>query len=802
MVTWWHSFHSSLWILGLALILAVLSVAEYQASSERVGLAEPGRQVLLLTGVSLFCLGLLLGAGTWWERAIWGLLALLTAWQTLRLGRRLRHGALAVSEADAAAESRVAPAVSKRYRWLGWGLVLAGLLVMGGWAAVTGIRAMSRARSLQSRLTYLERTIEPGASQLKRAELELVGQHLTGMREDLQALRARIGPLLPAGRLLGWVPRYGGDLAAAADLLEMATRLGVAGDGTYQALLPALQETVGEWDDPERAQSVGERILPLLVAARPALTAARQELTAGQAIRKRIDAQELSPRVAGYLQRLDRTLPWFETAADGALLAPGLLGGSGPRTYLILAQNNDELRPTGGFISGVGELRVEEGRLVSLRFADSYAVEDPSVPRPTTPQDLQQTLFGELWYFRDANWDADFPTSARRALEFYAADQGVVADGVIALDLVALRWLVEALGPLEVPGIKDAISGDNVLEIVRARWTEPQPGMSQEQSTDWWLHRKDSMGQIAGAAMERLMAGQDVPLAELTGAVKQALDERHILLYLRDPDAAALLRKRGWSGDLPDALSTEDSLLVVDTNVGFNKVDANVARSIGYLVDLSDADRPRARLTLTYENRGTKPIETCIQEAKYDGTYADMMDGCYWDYVRVFVPPGSQLLEGPGIPLPGGSLHSQSGDAASQRPIAPVLNDKGRITWAAFFDLAPGAERTLVFDYQLPASVLRSAGEDGLVRYGLWVRKQPGTEAVPLEVQILLPAGAELVDARPGDRPWQQDAAPAFTPSVTPAVAPAVAPGVAPSVVTDLRTDRVFELLFRAEERP
>ena len=35
------------------------------------------------------------------------------------------------------------------------------------------------------------------------------GRHLSGLRHDLEAIEARIGPLLPLGRSLTWVPAYG-----------------------------------------------------------------------------------------------------------------------------------------------------------------------------------------------------------------------------------------------------------------------------------------------------------------------------------------------------------------------------------------------------------------------------------------------------------------------------------------------------------------------------------------------------------------------------------------------------------------
>ena len=641
-----------------------------------------------------------------------------------------------------------------------WGCLalVAGLAIAGLAAAYTGLRLIQHATSARAHLQALEAVLAEAPAGPALEGLDHAGQHLSAMRHDLEAMQSVAGPLLPMGRLLGWVPGYGGDLAAAPDLLQMATGVTAAGDGAFQALIPALDQLTASETAPDSTGTRLEQIVPLLDAARPTLLAAQQELDAVRQVRAGIDTSSLSPRVAGLVARLDRYLPWFQTAVDGALVAPALLGADGPRTYLILAQNNHELRPTGGFVSGVGELQVDRGRLVSLSFSDSYAVDNLEVPHDLTPLEFQQTLGGQLWFLRDANWDADFPTSARRILDIYARDRGVQADGVIALDLTALKWLVDALGPIEFEASDQPVTSDNVLGLLQEQWANPAagPGFEGRYDREWWVHRKDFMGEIAGAALDELLADPPGPnqvaggldLATLAQAIRRSLDEKHLLLYLADPPAAALLRARNWDGALPVPNPPADLLLVVDTNVGFNKVDPKVARTVHYAVDVGTPDGPEAHLTVTYQNHSSRDVEACVQEAWYGNSYADMMNRCYWNYVRVYVPAGSQLIQGPSLTLPPGSLLAQDGDPALAATISPTLVEADRAVWAAFFDLAPGEARSVAFHYRLPPGVLeRTPG--GLVRYRLRVQKQPGTEAVPLELELRLPAGGELVAATP-----------------------------------------------------
>lgn len=660
----------------------------------------------------------------------------------------------------------VSQARHRSVRWLGWSLILAGVLLLVIWGTVTGVQLAGHARSLRGHLQALEQAAQGVSSRQAPEVLRRVGQDLAGTREDVEAIQALIGPLLPAGRLLRWVPVHGGDIAAAPELLRVAVGVSHAGEEAVRALLPALDAVGNAKGGTGAARSPLEGLLPVLVAARPQLYVADIDLARAEVAREKIDAEALSSQVRGLLARLDSAMPWLETGLDGAVLLPGLLGAGGPRTYLVLVQNNQELRATGGFISGVGELTFEDGRLASPSFLDSYAVDNFSVPHDLAPSDLAQVLGGVLWFFRDTNWDVDFPTSARRALDVYARDRGKMACGIIALDLVGLQSLIDAVGPLQVEGFAEPVSGQNLLEAIQAAWGDSSGGGAD---LAWWQHRKDFMGPMASAALARLLGGQPIDLLGLAQTIRQALDEKHLLVYFEDAQAEELIHARNWDGALPPSAPGQDLLAVVDSNVGFNKVDASIERSIDYQVDLAHPEQPLAHVTLTYRNLSPKTGGPCIREPHYGSAYADLMQGCYWDYVRIYVPAGSRLLQGPS---------SKVTPSAEPSPaISPTLDLGDWEVWAAFLEVAPGTTQTVAFDYVLPAGVVQHAA-DGQARYSLRVQKQPGTVAVPFHLSMSLPPGADQATGWPGDLASLQEAA------------------------SDLRLDREFELSFRERGAP
>ena len=608
------------------------------------------------------------------------------------------------------------------------------LLVGGGvWMGLALGRLWTAASALQADLVALE-SLAAGGPQALNVEQAVVLLHTTGA--DLEALETAARPFLWLAPHLGWLPRYGPDIQAAPVLLDIALDLTAAGEGVMEPLAPLLDRVAGRGASGET--SLLEEVTATLAAARPQLIVAQSAVQQARAARKGLEVDGLTPRVRGWVERLDRYLPLLEQGVKGALLLPELLGAEGPRTYLVLVQNEDELRPTGGFISGVARVTVEKGDLSGLQFEDSYAVDDLSRPYPEPPAPLRQYMLADLWLFRDSNWSPDFPTSARTAIALYAIGRDVEADGVVALDQEAIRLLVSALEPLQVEGYAEPVTGENVIQMARRAW---EPG--EKVASDWWAHRKDFMAALLDTAVRRAEDGLDQGmLLRLARAAPLALRQKRLLLYLEDEEAAALVAEMGWDGALIH--SPGDYLMVVDTNMGFNKVNALVEESLEYVVDLADLAHPRATLTVRHRHPLEHAQTPCRQEPRYDATYEQMMERCYWDYLRVYVPAGTSLLEA--TPHPVSGLELMSGQASpGEVTVGPA--EHGHDVFATFLLLHPGENLETRFEYALPEGVLQ--GREGGFEYVLVAQKQPGTRAIPLRVLILLPSGAEVEASEP-----------------------------------------------------
>jgi len=610
--------------------------------------------------------------------------------------------------------------VTNRTRLIVLGAIGVLVVIVGVWAGAKAWRLWGHARSLMNVLPRLEERANPDAlSDLQPADFAALTEDFSTLASDLTAIEEEVGPFLPLARRLGWVPKYGGDIKAGPALVEVAG--GVARVG--QLALDALQPVLVAWKEPptDAQGSLLERLILPLAEAKPQLVTAQAELDAALAARASMDSSSLSPTVARQVERLDRYLPMLQLAVQAAQLGPNLLGAEGERSYLVIAQNNHELRANGGFISGVGVLRLNEGRIEDLSFQDAYSVDDYSKPHPPAPAPLKKYMKADILVLRDANWSPDFPTAAQVMAGLYALDQEVAVDGVIAADLTAVQWLVRALQPLRVQGYDQPVTGANVLEFMKEAWATPLEapsvevwdGGKVEDRRAWLSHRKDFMGLLLQAMQDKVESGRNVDLGRLLSAVMRTLDEKHVLVHVDDPEASELLEAAGWSGAILPG--EQDFLMVVDSNLGFNKANPYVEEVISYRLNLEEGERPSAELTLLYRHKAEVRLEECIHGPSYGASYDDMMNRCYWDYVRVYVPGGSELKEA--IGFDAGSTESLSGEQGTQ-------------FFTGFFVLAPGEERVLTLRYDLPPTVVAGGV------YRLRVQKQPGTGSIPLHVHV------------------------------------------------------------------
>ena len=617
---------------------------------------------------------------------------------------------------------------------LGWSLALVGLALFLLW----GVRLARTGLSLRRHLAQIQALADAPESADPAAACALVRD----LQGDVAALGRQAGGLVRRAPALGWLPGVGGDLRAAPHLLATAGGLTEAGALACDALEPALAAFEGTGELPDDFSS--ERVARILAEGQGDLERALAAVERAQDAWAQVDPEWLSPWLARKTAVLERGLPLLRSGLEIAVVAPDLLGMEEPQTYLILAQNEEELRPTGGFISGAGQLTLDGGRIAELSFRDASLVDDfRHKPYPEPPDPLFRYMGSELWLFRDANWSPDFPTAAQQAAYFYEYGQGVSVDGVIALDQRVVELLMAGFDEIDVPGLEKTVVVTDVRQFMRTAWSPGDDGVTSE----WIYSRKEFIGRLASAIRERVERDpRSVDWIRVAQALYRALEGRHLLVFVDDADVARGLARLGWDGALRE--SAGDYLMVVDSNLGFGKVDPLIGKYLNYRVVLHADGTAAAELSLHHAHLGTREGVRCRHSLPYVGdlTYEDMMHRCYYDYLRVYVPPGSVLRAATSHPTPSEYLLRGEPDDGQAVTLG---RDADKTVFGQFFVVEYGEMLTTRFAYDLPR--VAKPGEDGR-RYTLLIQKQPGTDGVPVSLRVVLPPSAQLIVAKPTPR--------------------------------------------------
>jgi hypothetical protein len=347
----------------------------------------------------------------------------------------------------------------------------------------------------------------------------------------------------------------------------------------------------------------------------------------------------------------------------------------------------------------------------------------------------------QLWLFRDSNWSPDYPTSAQVAAGLYVTGQGEPVSGVLAADQTALSYLLAAIGPLPLAD-GTLLTSATLQETLYTHWT-PEPGNLSPQAHD---NPADFDRQLGEALLARLLTDPgELDWVGITQAVLRAAREKHLLIYTANSALAELTAEQGWDGALRPA--AQDYLLVVDSNVGFNKVNARARRSIRYEVDLTDLAQPVATLSVNYDlsELAAHPVGCQQIDDQYGlGGYASLTTGCYWNYLRVYAPAGAALQASVSTPTPANWLWNgqiDSGAAVSH------TGEAGLMVWEQLLVVPAGAVRQATFQYDLPPTVVHY--EFDSQTYCAQLIKQPGTQADPVYLRLTLPDRSQVLETTP-----------------------------------------------------
>lgn len=368
--------------------------------------------------------------------------------------------------------------------------------------------------------------------------------------------------------------------------------------------------------------------------------------------------------------------------------------GTPTKRYMVIMQNDKEIRPTGGFMTNYATFKITNGLLDSdFTSKDMYSIDlalltiDYYYTFPSAPVPYAKLLKVEHWFARDMNYSPDLPTSMVDFMKFYNL-AGTInpyeikqINGIFVIDTYVIQELLEVTGPVTVNGV--TYTKDNVvLEL------EKIASLALAEQTN----RKKVLGDLMQAMLLNVFQSDSDIWPKLIEKGIDLAGRKHVSIYLFDPEAQALLDGYGVGGRIQDNV-VGDYLMVVSTNLGGDKTNWFTHKEI----------------THTLAKEGVRWADTVNIKYTYtqpDGDYAPFVKR-FRDWVRVYAPAGSELISTTGSE--DGSLNLSD-------------QERNKVWFSGYIELGPGETKEMTFKYYLPENIV--SGDT----YNLTIQKQAGID--------------------------------------------------------------------------
>ncbi len=409
---------------------------------------------------------------------------------------------------------------------------------------------------------------------------------------------------------------------------------------------------------------------------------------------------------------LDQVSFWTKNGRPLLEKTSWLLGKDAPRTYFLLFQNDAELRPTGGFWTAWGIIKVNNGKFTPVISDDIYSLDarfNSSIPAPRPIKSYHINV--PYLNLRDMNLSPDFPTSVETFLGHYAkiAPTKDKIDAVIALDTNVLVDLVKILGRIGVGGYGNFSADpdkrcDGCPQIIyELEWIAGRPRNYIE------TNRKGFLGPLLHSILANAMGSEKGKIGPLAQAAFNNINQKHVLFYFLDPDVQSAATKANIAGSLAQGLPDQtDYFHLNDSNMSSAKTNLFIRQKIKHEITTQN-NKVEHKITITYTNPSRasncnlEKGDLCLNAPKYR------------NWFRFYTNPGSQLTQ-----ITGSEVE----------PL--VYEELGKQVFEGFYgDKYPlYAKSSSIVTLKYTSNLLPSAN------YQLYLQKQPGTKPIDYDIYL------------------------------------------------------------------
>ncbi len=386
---------------------------------------------------------------------------------------------------------------------------------------------------------------------------------------------------------------------------------------------------------------------------------------------------------------------------------PKVAGANGEtKKYVILFQNDNELRPTGGFLTAYSIINVTDGKVEAERSDDIYQLDQKFRKNEPIPEKLGRYLTTERrWNIRDMNISPDFKDSMDIFYEHYQQIPGEPADqidGIIAVDTEFLTSLIKVLGPVQVPGYGTFTAENDprcdcpqIIYVLSEIITRPTPFIRED--------RKGILGPLMSATLAKAYAAPKQQWPDLFGTGFASIRNRHAQFYFLDEQAQNAAEAANAAGRMT-VEEDSDFLGIINANLGGAKSNLFITYDVNQEVSAPEDGLITKTIEITYKNN--RRADNCNLEA---GLLC--LNSTLRDWTRIYVPEGSELISAQGF---------------TQEPES--YEENGFTVFDGFFTLEPLAQARLRLTYKVPYN--------DTANYQLLMWKQGGIESYSTLIDV------------------------------------------------------------------
>src|SRR3989344_3530919 len=384
------------------------------------------------------------------------------------------------------------------------------------------------------------------------------------------------------------------------------------------------------------------------------------------------------------------------------VVMPQIMGQDSEKKYLVLFQNDKELRATGGFITAYAFFKVNNGLVTPEVSSDIYNLDDSLTKHIPAPEPIIKYLPGVFTLnLRDSNLSPDYYLSMKQFEDLYQyAQEEVDIDGIIALDTNFVLKMIEVLGPVEAYGAKftteevEACACPKIIYELELYADQP---VNYEKGS-----RKDIIGVLMKQMMDMAFNAPKSAWPNLLGVTIGSLRQKHLILYFKDPKVQEAAERINFAGRIHEY--DGDYLHINETNFGGAKSNLYIEEEVKQEVKRGKDGKLEKKLVISYKY--PREGDNCNLERKSGLCLA----GIYRDWIRIYVPKGAELIKFSG----------------TEGPIN-ASEEYGKTVLEGFFTIRPTGTAKIEIEYTVPVKV------DG--EYKLLIQKQPGVPGHEYEVE-------------------------------------------------------------------